>query len=371
MTKLFRAPVVALLVLSSPLALADVAVIPASKDATIFNDGVGAVASGAAKEFYAGLAGSNSSYPVRRALLAFDVAGAIPAGSTIQSVQLRLELLQVAPLSGPKIFTLRRLTSDWNEGPTVGFSGGGGTSQAGDVTWVHTNYPGSLWATPGGDFVAGTSASLTIGSVGTYTFLSTATLVSDVQLWLDTPAQSFGWILAGPETGTKNARKFAARNADTAAFRPQLTVTYLPPPVAVPYCTAKTTSIGCVPSIGFTGVPDANAGSGFLVTETNAINQKAGLMFYGTNGPKNAVFQGGFMCVQAPTLRTALQNSGGSPVGNDCTGTYSYDFNARIASGADPALVAGAQVWAQYWGRDPGDPFTTSLSDGLTFVIQP
>jgi hypothetical protein len=26
-------------------------------------------------------------------------------------------------------------------------------------------------------------------------------------------------------------------------------------------------------------------------------------------------------------------------------GAYAYDFNVRIASGVDPQLVAGAQVW--------------------------
>lgn len=370
MSKCFRAPVAALLVLLAPTLLADVAVLGAAKDATIFDDVTGDHASGAAKDLYAGLAGSQTTYPVRRALIAFDVAGAVPAGATIQSVQLRLNVTKVAPGSGAKIFELRRVTSDWNEGPTVGQSGSGGTSQAGDVTWVHTNFPSLLWNSPGGDFAAAASASLSIGGQGTYTFGSTTGLVADVQHWLDNPSQSFGWILRGPETGSKNARQFAARNSDTVSFRPQLTVTYAPP-VTSTYCTAKTASIGCVPSIGSSGTPDANAGSGFLVTQSNGINQKSGLLFYGTNGPNNAAFQGGFLCVQGPTVRTAIQNSGGSAVGSDCTGSFSYDFNARIVSGADPNLVAGAQVWAQYWSRDPGDPFTTSLSDALTFLIQP
>jgi len=40
-------------------------------------------------------------------------------------------------------------------------------------------------------------------------------------------------------------------------------------------------------------------------------------------------------------------NSGGSTSGADCTGTYSFDFNAHIASAVDPSLVAGAEVFAQ------------------------
>jgi hypothetical protein len=47
------------------------------------------------------------------------------------------------------------------------------------------------------------------------------------------------------------------------------------------------------------------------------------------------------------------------------------DFNAYIASGKDPALVAGQDVWLQTWGRDPASPSTTSLSDALSFPICP
>jgi hypothetical protein len=56
-------------------------------------------------------------------------------------------------------------------------------------------------------------------------------------------------------------------------------------------------------------------------------------------------------------------------VGTDCTGTYSYDFMARILSGIDPVLVPGQQVNCQYWSRDPQDPFTTSLTDGVQVTI--
>ena len=44
-----------------------------------------------------------------------------------------------------------------------------------------------------------------------------------------------------------------------------------------------------------------------------------------------------------------------------------------MQSGADPALVPGVVVHAQYWARDPYDPtgFGTSLSDGLAFTLLP
>jgi hypothetical protein len=49
--------------------------------------------------------------------------------------------------------------------------------------------------------------------------------------------------------------------------------------------------------------------------------------------------------------RTAVQSSAGNPPPNDCSGSYTYDFNVRIASGIDPALVFGATVDAQVLGR--------------------
>lgn len=71
--------------------------------------------------------------------------------------------------------------------------------------------------------------------------------------------------------------------------------------------------------------------------------------------------------------RTPGQSSGGSPTGLDCTGSYAFDFNGWIASSADPALVAGQQVWAQHYSRDPGIalPNATNVTNGLRFTIGP
>jgi hypothetical protein len=82
-------------------------------------------------------------------------------------------------------------------------------------------------------------------------------------------------------------------------------------------------------------------------------------------------FQGGTLCVKQPTHRTPIQNSGGSATGSDCTGYFNMDFNALIQSGIDPNLVAGAEVFCQYWSRDSASPSTTSLSNGLRFLVAP
>jgi len=136
------------------------------------------------------------------------------------------------------------------------------------------------------------------------------------------------------------------------------------------YCTAKLNSQGCTPTIAFSGLPSASSASAFDITCANAINQKSGTLFYGF-GASNTPFQGGVKCVQSPVRRTGVQTSNGSTSGDDCTGSFSYDFNARIQSGADVALIAGAAVYAQYWYRDGADPagFGTGLSNAVQFTV--
>lgn len=139
----------------------------------------------------------------------------------------------------------------------------------------------------------------------------------------------------------------------------------------VSYCQAESNSQGCTPAMSGSGTPSASLAAPFNVDATNVLNNKSGLLFYGFK-PRQTPFQGGHMCVVAPTLRTPPQNSGGSaPPTSDCSGSFSLDFNARIQSGFDPLLVAGEDVFAQYWSRDPADASTTNLSNALAFYIEP
>jgi hypothetical protein len=136
------------------------------------------------------------------------------------------------------------------------------------------------------------------------------------------------------------------------------------------YCTGKTNSLGCVPSVSSSGLASSTSGAAFLIGCSNQINQKSGLLMY-SHAPRAAAFQGGTLCVEAPLKRTPQQNSGGSATGSDCTGGFNFDFNAAIQSGADPALLAGAEIYAQYWARDPASASHTSLSNALSFLIHP
>jgi Tol biopolymer transport system component len=139
------------------------------------------------------------------------------------------------------------------------------------------------------------------------------------------------------------------------------------------YCVAKMNSQNCVPQIATSGAASSTAGSGFLITATNVLNNKPGLLFYSLTGAAMTPFQGGFLCVKAPIKRLASQSSGGNPPPNDCSGSYVVDFNAVIASGLDMQLMAGSIVYAQYWSRDPGfaAPNNTGLTAGVRFKICP
>jgi hypothetical protein len=134
------------------------------------------------------------------------------------------------------------------------------------------------------------------------------------------------------------------------------------------YGTPKVNSLGCTPQIGASGAASASSPSPFLITATSVLSHKQGLLFYGTM-PTSQPFQGGFLLVASPTVRTPLQNSGGVSAANDCSGTYSFDMNAHIQSAVDPNLVLGAQVYCQYWSRDPVLPSTTGLTNALAFSI--
>ena len=141
------------------------------------------------------------------------------------------------------------------------------------------------------------------------------------------------------------------------------------------YCTGKLSSQGCMPSIGASGACSASNPAPFLITASDVVDNKAGLLFYGF-GARAQPFQGGLHCVQLPTKRSEGQFSGSNglpPPQNFCSGAYSYDFNARIQSGLFANLVPGAVVYAQWWYRDPQDPqgFGTGLSDAIAVGIAP
>jgi hypothetical protein len=200
---------------------AETVVLVASHDATLIESDQGELANGAGPLF----AGRNNaaSNSRRRALLAFDVVDAVPAGAWVTGVALELE---VEP-SNPVVIDmgLHRVLTAWSEGPSVAFGGGGAPAEPGDVTWLHTRYDSEFWDEPGGDFDPLASAVTSVGDVGLYAWQAPG-LVADVQAWLDDPASNFGWILVGGEEARQTAKIFSSRESEVEASRPRLVVEF-------------------------------------------------------------------------------------------------------------------------------------------------
>lgn len=135
------------------------------------------------------------------------------------------------------------------------------------------------------------------------------------------------------------------------------------------YCTAKQNSLGCTPHIGFIGTPSLSAVDEFTVLTTDVRNFRSGLMVWSRASASQA-FQGGFLCVEAPLHRTPLQDSGGNPGLEDCSGTFSFALSPYYLTGANVSV--GEQLYAQFWSRDPYSvPYPVSLTDALGFTIYP
>jgi len=201
-------------------------VLDAERDASIYEDGGGTNANGSGVYLFTGRAESQNSSFERRALLAFPIAEMIPEGSTITSVSLDLTLSRTR--SGAQTVGLHRLLEDWSEGPSdpSGQEGDGANAATGDVTWIHREYSGTLWSTPGASFTQSASATLQIASEGGYSYSSTPELAADVQSWLDDPSSNFGWALVLDTPPSGSAKRFNSRENSTASSRPMLTIGY-------------------------------------------------------------------------------------------------------------------------------------------------
>jgi spore coat protein A len=190
---------------------------------------------------------SGGEVAVRRAVLAFDIAGNIPAGATIDSVTLRLRCTKAKLNTGFNV-RLHRLLSDWGEGASnTGNSqqGRGDLAAPNDATWRHTFYPTQFWAALGGDYATTSSATTSVGGAGSYSWGSTSAMVADVQAWLNAPAQNFGWIVIGDETQIETAKQFGTREntQDGGINRPELVVNYTPQQISGGCCQGETCTI--------------------------------------------------------------------------------------------------------------------------------
>jgi hypothetical protein len=207
---------------------ATISIMP-SKDNTLYQyvPVEGDLSNGAGYHFFAG---ENGMGERRRGVLAFDVAGTIPAGSTITAVTLTMNM-SMTP-AGALTVELHKLLADWGEGTSHAPMGEGDGAPAtpNDATWRHRFFDSIFWTTQGGDFSATVSASQSVGGVGQYMWSSTQ-MIADVQSWVDNPASNFGWLVLGDETAIATAKRFDTRES---ASPPMLTIEYIPGPRVLP-----------------------------------------------------------------------------------------------------------------------------------------
>lgn len=176
---------------------------------------------------------------IRRGLVAFDIAGSLPAGATITDVA--LTMTDVQGLNGDQPITLHRALADWGEGTSFVAGGKGAPATEGDATWLYRFYEeddpanSPAWTVAGGDYVS-TASALTIvgddlGAFQTFTWQDPL-MVVDVQNWFDVPGSNFGWFLLGNESAGGTAKRFGSSETSTAlpgggfAAPPELMVTY-------------------------------------------------------------------------------------------------------------------------------------------------
>ncbi len=334
---------------------ADVVTIPAVKDNTLYENATGSLSNGKGEHFFSGITAQNL---IRRSLLQFDIAGSVPAGSTIQSVRLTMTVTNT--ISNLQDVSLHRALADWGEGlsSAPGQEGSGGVAMTGDATWLHTFYNSSFWTTVGGDYDATVSATQAVGFNGQYVWGSTAGMVGDIQSWLDTPATNFGWLIRhDDEVAPATAKRFGSRTHFDSGSRPALEIDYLPPPcTGANYCLANPNSTGNPATISISGSCSITINS-FTLSAQPVPNQSF-LFFFGPNQTQ-VPFGNGYLCVGGGLTRI---NPPMFASGNLAT---------RVIDLVALGIAPGTQNF-QCWYRDPmGGGAGYNTSDGIQVVFVP
>lgn len=203
--------------------------IPAFKDNTMYEESANS-SNGAGEYLFTGQTLGLNSGGIgknRRALLAFAIADSIPAGAVVDSVRLTVHISNSAN-DTLRVASLHRVTSSWGEGASdAGAPGGAGiAAETNDATWVYRFFNTDSWTSPGGDFAAAPSAQTMFGDTNSFSAWASLQMTSDVQNWLNAPANNHGWLVIGDESGRQTAKRIDSSENATPANRPRLRVFY-------------------------------------------------------------------------------------------------------------------------------------------------
>ncbi|MCP3918153.1 MAG: DNRLRE domain-containing protein [bacterium] len=341
---------------------ADVVVLVADRDNTLFEHAQGATSNGVGQFLFAG---KNSMGSRRRAVAHFPLEQ-VPTGSTIESVVVSFYL--VSSSSGNEVFRLHRLTHDWGEGASnSGMSGNGAPAQPTDATWLDGLTPGCPWASAGGDFSSTSTGGAVMGDVAGLITFASGGLVDDVQAWVDGTEPNYGWILKhGDENAVQTAKRIASREYATSAWRPALTIIYSPGPDCggIAYCgPGVPSSTGCPATTTFSG-SCAVADNLFTLEVSGVPSGQFGYFLASrTQGEFMPAGSSGVICLVGQIARY----NEGTQVIQGPTGSVRINLDAIptcIPVGCQSEAVLPGDTWSfQCWYRDvgPSNNFTNGL----------
>ena len=279
-----------------------------TKDNTLFEDANGNLSSGIGTSLYVG---KTNAGKIRRGIVAFDVAGSVPSGAIVDSAVFTMKMTKTANSSNQPT-QLHKVLADWGEGNSNSGDGKGAISQSNDATWKHAFFNTTNWENLGGDFAVSVSSQTDVGGNGTYSWIggNGTQMLQDVQSWLDTPAENYGWIITGNESSNKNTKQFTSREGETG---PVLEVFYtvvtditedlsqpanfellgnypnpFNPTTTIKYSLAKSSDVELTiyNSSGqrVAGYINANESAGSHNFVFNAVNLSSGIYFYQLRG---------------------------------------------------------------------------------------
>lgn len=326
----------ALVATSVPSSAGTVTIAP-DKDNTIFSES-GATSNGAGEYLFTGRTAQGA---LRRALLHFDVASAVPSGATITSATLTLNMSQT--IAGAQVVRIFRVGADWGEGTSdaPNQEGTGTTATPGDATWTDRFFGVSTWTNVGGDFAPQVSASRLVDQFQTYTWGPTQNMANDVQLWLNNPAQNFGWIVIGNEASGVTAKRFDS-SEHLGGQGPVLTIDFTAPCVPSSYCTASPSSVGAPGVLANLNQPLIS--NGVFQLQATSLPANVPCTFYFGDLRTETPLGNGIMCVTGTLRRFGTVLSNGSGVAS----------RSLVLSAPPGTVVTPLSTWCfQAQFRDP------------------